>query len=98
MRCLISDGWPCPCTLTSSAASPATCGVAWLVPMNPKIRFPAVQEVKIGLPVEVNPTILVLLQNDHTHDAKSGPHGHAEIGRLTMSALPPGPATEIAER
>src|SRR5215831_8749205 len=98
MRCLICCGWPCPTWLTSSPASPATCGVAWLVPMKPVRRFPNAHDVKIGVPFAVNPAMSVLLQNDHTQDAKSGPHGHTVIGRLTMSALPPGPATVIADR
>ena len=34
---------------------------------------------------------------DHTHDAMSLPHGHADTTGVA-AALPPGPATVIAER
>src|SRR5437868_2908819 len=98
MRCLICCGWPWPLTLTSSAASPATCGDAWLVPTNPVNRLPATQDVSTGVPVAVKLAIRVFEQNDHTHDAMSLPHGHVETVLFTKSMLPPGAATVIAER
>src|SRR6188472_2552226 len=96
MAFLICAGRPCPCTETRSAARPATCGLAWLVPISPTSRFPAAQG-RTGAPPLV-PAMYVLLHSDQTHDAKSGPHGQLETVRFSRSALPPGAATEIAER
>src|SRR5690349_12667277 len=101
MAFLICDGRPWPCSTTSNAARPATCGVAWLVPMKPEMRLPAAHAVSTGTPADVSPAMRVLLQYDQTHDAMSLPHGHGCTTGLPAAssfAFPPGPATLIAER
>src|SRR4051812_26538903 len=97
MAFLICDGFPMPFSAMSSAASPATCGVAWLVPINPDRRLPAAHGNEA---VPSGPTTMAVLeQNDHTHDATSTPHGHLLNAKLcAASAFPPGPATLIADR
>ena len=82
----------------SSAARPATCGDAWLVPISPISRLPAVHAVSTGAPAGVKLAMSVLLQSDQTHDAMSTPHGHADVVNFGASALPPGAATLMAER
>src|SRR5215218_4787350 len=88
-----------PFSAISSAASPATCGDAWLVPMKPLSRLPAEQAVSTGTPAAVRPARRYLGQYDHTHDAMSLPHGHGDtVKPCAASALPPGAATVTAER
>ena len=75
MAARICAGWPLPCSAASSAARPVTWGVAWLVPTKPRSRLPAAHAVVLGFPLASNVS-RVWLQNDHTHEAMSVPHGH----------------------
>src|SRR5258705_4183951 len=95
MYVLTRVGLKWPYSATSSAASPATCGEAWLVPAMPVRRFPAWQPAYASGLIRtprLSVASVCLAQKDHTYDALELPQGQAEI---TAPALPPGPATSI---
>src|SRR5690242_4126172 len=89
--------WPGfrPVRSTSSAASPDTCGVAWLVPMKPLMNRSwgnALHTVSENVFVAGSNASDSLEHPDHTHETPMMlPCGSNE-------ALPPGAATLIAER